>query len=618
MLKLSYRPDIDGLRGLAILLVVIFHAFPNFISGGYVGVDVFFVISGFLITGLITKSIRADSFSFFEFYGGRIKRLFPALILVLIFCYAVGWFALYAIEFAQLNKHILASSFFVLTIVLWFESGYFDTSSVTKPLLHLWSLGIEEKFYVLWPLILFFTYKRKYFTWMLAVLFGISIVINLALVNTYPDMAFYFPLSRFWEICLGAILAITQDSPKADLKKFLYKYRNHLSCLGLVCILIAVAILDEKSSFPGWWAFLPTIGTALLITTNQSWINQNVLSNKRLVWVGLISYPLYLWHWPLLSFYSIISAGERNNLVVLTLVTLAFLLAWLTYRFWEKLFRYKGSWAIWALSAAMFIVALTSYSAYNRNGLDFRHKGILDLHGGRPAHLDTRCQQLFNQFTPSFCRVSKNNGPVEVIIIGDSVAHNNFPGISESGQLKDANLGMVGWAGQQPLIKTNLETGFTENNTQAMNNLITLVGKDEKIRTVVITFNQPNISDEVLVQLRRTIKFFKVNDKSVVFILAPPPLSFDPISCVGMPPLRPIVNKDCVQLITDIPKTYFEQRDALMKVLEESNVKVFDTFPIICDDKKCEIRTDKGLMYRSERYLSNEGSKKIFQDFQIK
>jgi peptidoglycan/LPS O-acetylase OafA/YrhL len=618
MLKLSYRPDIDGLRGLAILLVVIFHAFPNFISGGYVGVDVFFVISGFLITGLIIKSIRTDSFSFFEFYGRRIKRLFPALILVLIFCYAVGWFALYATEFAQLNKHILASSLFVLNIVLWFESGYFDTSSLTKPLLHLWSLGIEEKFYILWPLILFFTYKRKYFTWMLAVLFGISIFINLALVNTYPDMAFYFPLSRFWEICLGVILAITLDSPKADLKQYLDKYRNHLSCLGLVCIFIAVAILDKKSSFPGWWAFLPTIGTALLITTNQSWINQNVLSNKRLVWVGLISYPLYLWHWPLLSFYSIISAGERNNLVVLTLVILAFLLAWLTYRFWETLFRYKGNWAVWVLLAAMFIVALTSYSAYNRNGLDFRHKGILDLHGGRPAHLDTRCQQLFNQFTPSFCRVSKNTGPVEVIIIGDSVAHNNFPGISESGQLKDANVAMVGWAGQQPLIKTNLETGFTENNTQAMNSLITLVGKDEKIRTVVITFNQPNISDEILVQLRRTIKFFKDNDKSVVFILAPPPLLFDPISCVGMPPLRPIANKDCIQLITDIPKTYFEQRDALMKVLEESNVKVFDTFPIICDGKKCEIRTDKGLMYRSERYLSNEGSKKVFQDFQIK
>jgi peptidoglycan/LPS O-acetylase OafA/YrhL len=618
MNKLSYRPDIDGLRGLAILLVVIFHAFPNFISGGYVGVDVFFVISGFLITGLIKKNIRADSFSFFEFYSGRIKRLFPALILVLIFCYAVGWFALYATEFAQLNKHILASSLFVLNIVLWFESGYFDTSSLTKPLLHLWSLGIEEKFYILWPVILFFTYKRKYFTWMLAVLFGISIVINLALVNTYPDMAFYFPLSRFWEICLGAILALTLDSPKAYLKQFLDKYRNHLSCLGLVCIFIVVAILDEKSSFPGWWAFLPTIGTALLITTNQSWINQKVLSNKRLVWIGLISYPLYLWHWPLLSFYSIIGAGERNNLVVLALVALAFLLAWITYRYWEQLFRYRGNWAVLVLCAGMIIVGSAGYSAYTRNGLDFRHKGILDLHGGRPAHLDDRCQQLFDQFTPSFCRISKNAGEIEVIIIGDSIAHNDFPGISESVQLRETNVAMVGWAGQQPLIKTNQEFGFTENNTQAMNALISKIGEGKSIKTVVIAFNQLNISDELIVQLKRTINFFKDKNKGLVFVLAPPPLSFDPISCVGMPPFRPVINKDCIQLTSDIPKAYFQQRELLIKTLEDNKVEIFDTYPIICDSKQCQIRTVQGLMYRTERYLSTKGSNLIFQDFQIK
>lgn len=618
MHKLSYRADIDGLRGLAILLVVIFHAFPNGISGGYIGVDVFFVISGFLITGLIIKNIQDGSFSFFEFYGGRIKRLFPALILVLVFCYAMGWFTLYATEYAQLNKHILASSLFVLNIVLWFESGYFDTASLTKPLLHLWSLGIEEKFYILWPLILLFTYKRKYFTWMLAILFGISVAINLALVNTYPDMAFYFPLSRFWEICLGAILALWLDSPKAQLKQFLEKNRNYLSCLGLVCILIAVAILDEKSSFPGWWAFLPTIGTALLISTNQSWINQKVLSNKRLIWVGLISYPLYLWHWTILSFYSIISAGERSNFVVLALVAAAFLFAWLTYRYWERLFRYKGNWAVWVLLTAMAIVALASYSAYSRNGLDFRHKAILDLHGGRPAHLDAGCQKLFNQLTPSFCRVSKNTSPVEIILIGDSVAHNNFPGISESAELKDKNVAMVGWAGQQPLIKTNQEAGFTENNTQAMNALISQVGEEKSIKTVVIAFTQPNVNDELIIQLKRTINYFKDKNKELVFVLAPPPLSFDPISCVGMPPFRPVINKDCIQLTKDIPGTYFQSRDLLINVLEENKVEIFDTYPIICDSKQCQIRTDKGLKYRSERYLSTEGSNLIFKTFPIK
>jgi peptidoglycan/LPS O-acetylase OafA/YrhL len=618
MHKLSYRADIDGLRGLAILLVVIFHAFPNVISGGYVGVDVFFVISGFLITKLITKNIKDGSFSFLEFYGGRIKRLFPALILVLVFCYAVGWFTLYATEYAQLNKHILASSLFVLNIVLWFESGYFDTASLTKPLLHLWSLGIEEKFYILWPLILFFTYKTKFFTWMLGILFGISVAINLALVNTHPDMAFYFPLSRFWEICLGAILALWLDSPKAELRQFLEKNRNYLSCLGLACVLFAVAILDEESGFPGWWAFLPTTGTALLISTNQSWINQKVLSNKRLIWVGLISYPLYLWHWTILSFYSIISAGERSNLVVLVLVAVSFLFAWLTYRFWEKLFRNKGNWAVWVLLTAMAIVALASYSAYNRNGLDFRHRTILDLHGGRPAHLDGSCQQLFDQFTPSFCRVSKNTSPAEIILIGDSVAHNNFPGISESAGLIDKNVAMVGWAGQQPLIKTNQEAGFTENNTQAMNALISQVGEDKSVKIVVISFSQPDVSNELITQLKRTINYFKDKNKELVFVLAAPPLSFDPISCVGMPPFRPVINKDCIQLTKDISGTYFQSRDLLINVLEENKVEIFDTYPLICDSKQCQIRTDKGLKYRSERYLSTEGSNLIFKDFQLK
>ena len=618
MHKLSYRPDIDGLRGLAILLVVIFHAFPDLLAGGYVGVDVFFVISGFLITSVIKKNIQGKTFSFLEFYGGRVKRLFPALILVLVACYGLGWFTLYATEFAQLNKHILASSLFVLNLVLWFESGYFDMSSLTKPLLHLWSLGIEEKYYITWPLIVFFSYGRKYFSWLLVRLFVISFGFNLVAVKFFPVMDFYFPLSRFWEIFLGAILALRLEQAKADSNQYLEKYKNHLSCLGLVAIFFTVTLVNEKSSFPGWWALLPTLGTALLISAKGSWINQNFLSNKRLVWVGLISYPLYLWHWPLFSFYSIIGAGERNNLVVLALVALAFLLAWITYRYWEQLFRYRGNWAVLVLCAGMIIVGSAGYSAYTRNGLDFRHKGILDLHGGRPAHLDGRCQQLFDQFTPSFCRISKNAGEIEVIIIGDSVAHNDFPGISESVQLRETNLAMVGWAGQQPLIKTNQEFGFTENNTQAMNALISKVGEDKSIKTVVIAFNQPNISDELIVQLKRTINFFKDKNKGLVFVLAPPPLSFDPISCVGMPPFRPVINKDCIQLTSDIPKAYFQQRELLIKTLEDNKVEIFDTYPIICDSKQCQIRTDQGLMYRTERYLSTEGSKKTFLDFRTK
>jgi hypothetical protein len=177
---------------------------------------------------------------------------------------------------------------------------------------------------------------------------------------------------------------------------------------------------------------------------------------------------------------------------------------------------------------------------------------------------------------------------------------------------------MVGWAGQQPLIKTNQEAGFTEYNTQAMNALISQVGEEKSVKTVVISFNQPNVSNELIIQLKRTINYFKDKNKELVFVLAPPPLSFDPISCVGMPPFRPVINKDCVQFTKDIPEIYFQQRDILINVLEENKVDIFDTYSVICDSKQCQMRTDKGLKYRSERYLSTEGSNLIFKDFQIK
>jgi peptidoglycan/LPS O-acetylase OafA/YrhL len=157
----KYRPDIDGLRAIAVLSVIGFHAFPEWIKGGFIGVDIFFVISGYLISTIIIENLKNDSFSFVDFYSRRIRRIFPALLLVLIASYAVGWFTLLAEEYAQLGKHIAAGAGFVSNLVLWNESGYFDAASDTKPLLHLWSLGVEEQFYVIWPLLMWITWKRK-------------------------------------------------------------------------------------------------------------------------------------------------------------------------------------------------------------------------------------------------------------------------------------------------------------------------------------------------------------------------------------------------------------------------------------------------------------------------
>lgn len=226
----KYRPDVDGLRAIAVLAVVFFHAFPNVIKGGFIGVDVFFVISGYLISTIIFENLDRGSFSFSEFYARRIKRIFPALILVLVACFTFGWFVLLADEYKQLGKHIAAGAGFISNIVFWNEAGYFDNAAHTKPLLHLWSLGIEEQFYILWPLVLWFAWKRKFNLLTITILFAIaSFALNVKGVKQDAVATFYSPQTRFWELLSGSLLAWTTLYKKDEFANITNKIDGYLA-----------------------------------------------------------------------------------------------------------------------------------------------------------------------------------------------------------------------------------------------------------------------------------------------------------------------------------------------------------------------------------------------------
>jgi peptidoglycan/LPS O-acetylase OafA/YrhL len=211
----KYRPDIDGLRAIAILSVVSFHAFPLLVNGGFIGVDIFFVISGFLISTIIIGSLEGGGFSFAEFYVRRINRIFPALILVMIACLLFGWFALVAAEYKQLGKQIAGGAGFVANFLFLNESGYFDGAADTKPLLHLWSLGVEEQFYILWPVLMWFAWKKRLDLLSIALVVGvISFALNVYVVRNDPSTAFYSPQTRFWELMAGSILAYVLEHKK--------------------------------------------------------------------------------------------------------------------------------------------------------------------------------------------------------------------------------------------------------------------------------------------------------------------------------------------------------------------------------------------------------------------
>lgn len=355
----KYRPDIDGLRALAVLSVVFYHAFPKAVTGGFVGVDVFFVISGFLISTIIFGSLfRYSGFDFVEFYGRRVRRIFPALAIVLLASFTFAYFYLLSGEFEQLGKHIAGGAGFVSNIVLWFESGYFDTSAETKPLLHLWSLGVEEQFYIVWPILLWLAWKLRLNLLTVCVLYaGASFALNVHGARSDIVADFYSPQTRFWELMLGTILALVQlRYPQArsrfrlavnerlsaviydaDRKKDPALINDVESILGVGLILFGIFYLHTNDRFPGWWALLPTVGAVLFISAGPSaFLNRAVFSNRIVVWFGLISFPLYLWHWPILSFSRILAGQTPPAGLRWCAIAASIVLAWATFQFVEK------------------------------------------------------------------------------------------------------------------------------------------------------------------------------------------------------------------------------------------------------------------------------------------
>ncbi len=378
----DYRPDIDGLRAIAVLSVVTFHAFPNLLRSGFVGVDIFFVISGYLITSIILTDLARQSFSLRNFYARRARRIFPALIVVLSCCLIAGAFLLLPDDFARLGKHTATGAGFIANLALWQEANYFDVASDTKILLHLWSLGIEEQFYLIWPALMLLAWCARLRRFVLiATALAISLVYSIKVTPTDPVAAFYSPASRLWELAAGASLAnLTLSAPPAAIwieraiatviATIFFDdeavnadriYRNVLSTLGLTLVLASVAVITRRHEFPGWWALMPVIGTYLLILAGPAaWLNRWLLANPLMVWFGLISYPLYLWHWPLLTFarieYGSLSPPPQ---LLAAMVASSVVLAWLTYRYVEKPIRFgikAKAWPVPALVTAMIAI----------------------------------------------------------------------------------------------------------------------------------------------------------------------------------------------------------------------------------------------------------------------
>ena len=338
---MNYRAEIDGLRALAVLPVILFHAGFERFSGGYVGVDVFLVISGYLITTLIISEMAIGEFSIVNFYERRARRILPALFFVMAACLPFAWFWLLPIDLKDFGLSLVAVSTFSSNILFWMESGYFDTAAELKPLLHTWSLAIEEQYYILFPIFLMLTWRLglKWILTLLSLVFVISLGVAHWGAFNKPSATFYLLPTRGWELLVGVFFAFYLKH-----NEYLKSHITNqiLSLLGFVMIVYSIVAFDDTTPFPSLYALIPTIGTGLLILSAvPNTFVHRLLSFSPLVGIGLISYSAYLWHHPLLAFARHRQIGEVSDFFLITLCIASLLMAYFSWRYVEKPFRKK-------------------------------------------------------------------------------------------------------------------------------------------------------------------------------------------------------------------------------------------------------------------------------------
>jgi len=437
-----YRSDIDGLRALAVLLVVTYHYFQ--VSGGYIGVDIFFVISGYLISQQIFRDLEKNTFSLSEFYAKRIRRILPPLVLMVVMTLAAGWFLLLPTDFMSLGKHAAAGIAYVSNLLLWTESGYFDAPSAHKPFLHLWSLGIEEQFYLTWPLALILITRLR--GAMLPILIGLtlaSFVVNLILTAQGHSAAFYMPVTRFWELSAGGILAycglyhqqgVQRWLGGAKLTLWLTRYSCQLGVLLIACV---VLLVDKKSAYPGYWALMPVLGTSLiLVSSPRTSFQRRLFENRVAVWLGQISYGLYLWHWPVLVLMYL--SDMTSSMSKFIALGLSVSLAYATYQLVELPVR---SIPVTRTSSWRFIIAGVSATVMiGTTGLLFANGNI---HRSWDAALISQPYQdpvngcmadgsgvvAIHSEAIALCETIKHPGQPVVMLLGDSHAYGLYQGL---------------------------------------------------------------------------------------------------------------------------------------------------------------------------------------------
>lgn len=651
---MQYRKEIDGLRAIAVFAVILYHAGYSFFGGGYIGVDIFFVISGYLITSIILKDISNKSFKLINFYERRIRRIIPALFFVVFVVTVFSLLWLLPDQLRSYAKSLASIPLFSSNFIFFLEGGYFDASANIKPLFHTWSLGIEEQFYLLYPFFLLAIWKRnKKILAFVFILMG-SLLISHWWSLVYPRAAYLLLPSRIWEFFIGGMVSIYGNSSFVKKTRNIQGVSQLMSFFGILLIGYAVYNFNENTIFPGGSALIPVTGTALIIlfATKNTFVAK-FISNKIFVGIGLISYSLYLWHQPIFAFFRILYNENPNELEKIFLIFLTMVLSYGTWKYIEKPFRYGAFFSkkVIVLSAALpslFFLTLGFY-VYATNGIGkfYSSSALVDLYQTKTI-LDTRCHANDRKSAEEIqlgeaCKFGNEALPPEFAILGDSHAGTLFKYLnevySESGSFVGISNGNC-----PPLLNEFTLKGLSVKDCVEVNEAsLEFLSQQDSIKKVVLYAEWSNYTEGYRIDskggrlnyglaesrhdkannlgdnafifkksLLKTISFLEKSGKEVIIIKSTPEFKEKVMDVIA----RNIIHKsdDKFHNYPIISLQEYEKRNHKVEEIfaQISGVDFLDSKNLFCSQNRCSsIDQKQNVLYSDTNHLTYNGSRVI-------
>jgi peptidoglycan/LPS O-acetylase OafA/YrhL len=619
---LHYRPEIDGLRAVAVLPVIFFHAGFSVFSGGFVGVDVFFVLSGYLITRILLNDLAQGRLSLLRFYERRARRILPALFCVMLCCLPFAWVWMQPRQLADFAQSLMATVFFASNILFWREAGYFETAAEEKPLLHTWSLAVEEQYYLFFPLLLLAMWRfgRGPAFWAIVLLGGASLALSEWGARHAPVSAFYLAPTRAWELLAGSLCAFVTTGPHPS------KGNGGLAGLGLGLIVMAILVYDETVPFPSAYTLAPVIGTALVLLFGQAGTRvARLLSRPVFVGIGLISYSAYLWHQPLFAFARLRSLGPPDDALMLGLALAALGLAWISWRYVEQPFR-NGAACLLPRPRALFLAAGASAAVF----LGFGAAGHLSQ--GFPDRLTPLQQAYLSSATPSplrdRCHTFAHKGPApeeactyfapqaQVAVFGDSHTVELAYALGEALAPYGIGIRHLSHSACPPALETQ---DFGPSCAGWTRQALTHLRQNAEISHVIVSyriaayFDPETHSASQRRQMKEDLKTILAHiseTKKAIFVMQVPELAAHVHKHVSLTP-----QPQRGDLVTLPAQDWQAVRATLEKKLglREGPFRYFDPTPSFCDATSCFAGKAATAFYFDDDHMSISGARLFAQ-----